>query len=176
MEKKFKKEVWIGVGLILGSIAIFLVASTLLSDQMAAMSKSVAEGRVRIAKRAELLGNLAQIKTMGSEAAIYQQKMNSILPSEEQLLNFPQILSSLASTRGVSFSFSFRGAPTKPQGTSPGVVAFTLDSSGSMDALDLFLNDIEPKATKFLISIDSFNLSESGQDYAINIQGRAFFR
>lgn len=176
MEKKFKKEVWIGTTVILGSIVIFLVASTLLSNQMAATSQQVADGRATIAKRSDLLANLAEIKNSSSEAAAYQQKINNLLPSQEQLLNFPQVLGSLASAHGVSFSFSFRGTPTLPQADSPGVAGFTVDTSGSLDALSLFLNDIEAKATRFLISIDGFDLSQSGSGYALNIQGRVFFQ
>jgi hypothetical protein len=176
MDKKFKREVWIGVAVILGSIILFLVASALISDQMATTSKQVADGRALIAKRADLLANLAEIKNNTSEAAAYQQKINNLLPSQEQLLNFPQILGSLASAHGVSFSFSFRGTPTLPKGTSPGMAGFTLDTSGSLDALNLFLNDIEVKATRFLISIDSLDLSQSGSGYALNIQGQVFFQ
>lgn len=175
MDKKFKKEVWIGVGAILGSIIIFLVASTLLSDQMAATSQQVAAARATIAKRADLLANLAEIKNTSAEAFKYQQKMNNLLPSQEQLLNFPQVLSSLASAHTVSFSFSFRGTPTLPQGSSPGVASFSLDTGGTLDALKLFLNDIEVKATRFLISIDGFDLSQGGSNYTLNIQGRVFF-
>lgn len=176
MEKKFKKEIWIGVGMILGSIAIFIAASTLLSGQMAVMSRQIAAARVAIAKRADLLANLAEIKSTSVEAAAYQKKINSLLPSQEQLLNFPQALAPLASARGVSLSFSFSGTPTLPQSDSPGVATFTLDTSGTLDALELFLNDIEARATRFLISIDGFSLFQGGSGYALNIQGRVFFQ
>jgi len=176
MEKKFKKEIWIGVGAILGSIIIFLIASTFLSGRMAEMSQQISSARATIAKRAELLANLAEIKNTSAEAAAYQQKMNNLLPPQEQLLNFPQALSSLAAAHNVSFNFSFRGTPTLPQGSSAGIAVFSMDSSGSLDSLELFLNDIEVKATRFLISIDGFDLSQSGAGYALNIQGRAFFR
>ncbi len=176
MENKFKKEIWLGVGIILGSIIIFLVASTLLSDQMAASSQNIAKARTAIAKRADLLANLANIKNTSDEADIYQKKINSLLPSQEQLLNFPQALGALATAHSVTFTFAFRGTPTLPTATVPGVAEFTMDSSGSLDQLKLFLNDIEVKGSRFLLSIDTFDLSQSASGYSLNIQGRSFFQ
>jgi Tfp pilus assembly protein PilO len=176
MDNRFKREIWLGVGIILGSIIIFLVSSTLFSDRMAASSQKISSTRMEIAKRTDLIVNLANIKNTSAEAEIYQQKMNSLLPSQEQLLNFPQALGALATAHGVTFSFSFRGTLTLPTALTPGVAGFSMDTNGTLDQLKIFLNDIEAKASRFMLSVDTFDLSQTATAYSMSIQGRSFFQ
>ncbi len=176
MQKSFKRELIIGISVIAGSILAFLLVSGYMTNNLSVLADNIAASRFLLAKRAELLENLADIKKSSSEATLYKQKMDALLPTQEQLLNLPQILNGLASAHGVSFSFSFRGTPTLPQGGSPGSIIFAMDSSGSLDALLLFLNDIEPKATRSILSLDNFDLTKVDQGYHLVAQGRAFFQ
>lgn len=177
MFKGFRREVWIGTGLIVMSLGIFFAVSVVASSRIEELSAKIESSRLALAKRAELLGNLAAIKTSAPEAAAYAQKIDSLLPSQEQLLNFPQTLGAQAAARKVSFNFSFQGAPNAPAGSSPGSAPFSIDITGSLDSLLLFLNDSELKTTKYLYALDSFDLTRSDAgDYRISARGKAFFK
>lgn len=177
MGKSFKREVIFGISVIVGAIAVFFVGSSLLSKAIGDLSGGIAASKALLAKRSELIANLAEIKRSSQEVAIYRQKMNALLPVQEQLLNLPQALQNSASAHGVSLSFSFRGTQVLPQAGTAGTAGFSLDSSGKLDNLMLFLNDIEPGATRNIISIDSYDLSKvSEENYHLVLQGRAFFK
>ncbi|TSC59496.1 MAG: hypothetical protein LiPW15_801 [Parcubacteria group bacterium LiPW_15] len=177
MEKSFRKDVIVGICIIVGTITLFFVGSALFSGAISELSTNIAASKVFLLRRAELISNLADIKKSSQEVSLYAQKMNSLLPMQEQLLNLPQALQSSASAHAVTFSFSFRGVPILPQTNAAGIAAFSLDSSGKLENLLLFLNDIEPKATRYIISIDTFDLSQVGEgNYHLVLQGRAFFQ
>ena len=176
MEKSFKREFILGICLIAGSILAFLGVSSYFSGRLSDLATNIATSRFLLAKRAELLENLADVKRSSSESAAYKQKIDALLPTQEQLLNLSQVLSGLAAAHDVSFSFSFKGAPTLPQPTVPGSIAFAMDSSGDLNSILLFLNDIEPKSTRFILSFDSFDLSKLDQGYHLVAQGKAYFQ
>lgn len=177
MEKDFKKEVIIGVGIIVGTIAAFFVFSAIMSSNLGGLSDKIIASKAILARRAELITNLAEIKKSNQETALYKQKINALLPPQEQLLNLPQALQGSATSHGVTFSFSFQGAQTLPQANFPGLAPFSIDSSGKLEALLLFLNDIEPNATRYMIGIDNFDISRVDQDnYHLVLQGKAFFQ
>lgn len=176
MEKSFKRELILGICLIAGSILAFLGVSSFLSGKLSEIATSITTSRFLLAKRAELLENLADIKKTSSEANTYKQKIDALLPTQEQLLNLPQALNGLASAHKVSFSFTFKGTPTVPQASSPGWIAFAMDSSGDLNSILLFLNDIEPRSTRFILSIDNFDLSKVDQGYHLVAQGKAYFQ
>ncbi len=177
MGKNFKKEVIIGICIIVGAITVFFVGSAIVSGAISKLSDEIVASKVFLSRRAELISNLAEIKKSSQEVSIYKQKMNALLPMQEQLLNLPQALQGSATAHAVTFSFSFRGTPTLPQANTAGVVTFSLDSSGKLENLLLFLNDIEPGATRYIIAIDNFDLSRTNEDnYHLVLQGRAFFQ
>lgn len=177
MEKTFKKDVIIGICIIVGTIAVFFVGSSVISGVISDLSDKIIASKTFITRRAELISNLADIKKSSQEVSLYKQKMNALLPMQEQLLNLPQALQSSATAHAVTFSFSFRGTPTLPQATTAGVANFSLDSSGKLENLLLFLNDIEPNATRYIIGIDNYDLSQVGdENYHLVLQGRAFFQ
>lgn len=177
MAKSFKNEVIVGICIIVGAIAIFFVVSAIMAGTVGDISGKIIAAKALLARRAELVSNLAQIKKAASEVGAYGQKMSALLPPQDQLLNLPQALQSSASAHAISFSFSFRGTPTVPQPTVAGIATFSADASGKIDNLLLFLKDIELSSTRYIIGIDNFDLSRVDADnYHLVFQGRAFFR
>lgn len=177
MRKIFKRDLLLGTGIIVGSIILFFVASNLLLGRMDALSGDIAASRILIARRAELLSSLADIKKLSSDAEVYRKKIGELLPSQDQLLVLPQVVNELAFSHNVSANFSFSGAPSLPQTGFPGSVDFSLNANGSLSDLLLFLGDIEPGAIRFLISIEGLDFSSSGSgNYNLTLNGKAFFQ
>ena len=177
MDKSFKLNVWIGVGIIAGGILLFFLLGAYLSGRIEGKSDAIAADRLVIAKRAELFANLAELKNRSAEVAKYRQKIDALLPSKDQLFSFPQTLNGLAIIHKISLNFSFKGAPIPPKTDFPGTANFSMDMNGSLENIALFLDDVEINATRFLIGVDSFDLVNiSGTEYRLSAQARVFFK
>lgn len=144
-----------------------------LSDQ----AQRIVDDRVQLDQRAALLGSLAALKDAAPAAANYEKAMELLMPTQDQLLDFPHTLDNLAKVDQVSLSFSFQGGQVAPQGANPGYVTFSLNAGGSADNLTNFLKDAEVRASKFLVAFNSFSLSRNGDgSYSVMAQGQLFFR
>ena len=177
MKKVFGRNVILGIGLILVSIIVFFVASNILVGQMEALSADISASRAFIARRAELLSNLANIKNLAPDTDLYRKKINELLPTRDRLLRLPQAMADIAYSRNVTLTFTFGGSQIPPQENFPGVANFSLMANGSFKDLLLFLGDIEPGAIQFLIGVENLDFAmASAGNYNMSLGGRAFFQ
>ncbi len=177
MTREFKKELLVGLGIIVASLVGFFIIFGQLEDKLASLSTSVSAAQANINHKAQLLADLAELKRNSGTANELKRKMESLLPERDQLYNYQKYLENLAVPRKLNFNFNFQGEPVASTPTAPGSAAFNLDISGSIDGILLFMRDAEQKTTRNIMSVENFDLVKSDSDtYRLQISGKAYFR
>ncbi len=80
-----------------------------LGIQLGSISAKIAREKGFMAQRTDAVGLLAELKKVAPEAEPYKQAMDSLLPTQDQLLDFPRYLDALAKNYSLSVSFNFQG-------------------------------------------------------------------
>lgn len=176
MPNRFRRELLISSLIVGTAVVAFGLAFYFLTNDLSSQAQKIVVDRASLAQRTILLSSLADLKRDAAEAAVYSQAMDKILVSQDQLIDFPQWISDLARIRQVSLSFSFQGDQVPPQNGSLGYINFSLDASGNLDNLGAFVEDLELQAPRFLVVLDTVDLSGGGTAYRLLSQGRVFFR
>ncbi len=162
--------------MLIGTFVLFGAAFYFISGVLNDRSAQVAAERQTIASRAYALQNLSSLKAANAQADLYMQKITAILPTQDALISFPDFLDNLAKVHNTSTNFSFNGPPTVAANKQPGFAAFNLTVSGQLSDIQQFLSDMELKAAKFLVNIDSVDISSGGGGYNANIVGKVYFQ
>ncbi len=167
---------WISVALIVGGIAALSFALYVLSGDIVTEADKIIADRALIARRAQGIGALADLKRDAILAQSYKDAMTKLLVPQDKLFDFPHWLDGLASSRHVSASFSFDGTQSLPQPNFPGFNGFNLSVSGNnmQDVID-FIKDVEFRTPEFLVDISSFDITKNGDNYSVAMRGRIFF-
>ncbi len=177
MTKEFKKELFLGLGIIIISLVAFFVIYAQLETKLSNLSTSVSSAQASINHKSQLLADLAELKRNSGQASEYRRKMEALLPERDQLYNYQRYLENLAAPRKLNINFNFQGEPVAATPTAPGSASFNLDVSGSMDGILLFMRDVELKTTRNIVSIENFDLTrEENGNYKLQIFGKTFFR
>ena len=177
MQKGFRRDVIMSVALVLGA---FLVAGSVLAWSAASMRDTVTaimQKRAALEQYGKTVDLLANLKKMAPQITSYEEKMNLLLPRKDDLLAFSPWLDGVSRVNNVAIgAFAFQGA-TMPAGeTEAGHLGFTLDASGTHEKVSQFFRAIELRSNKFLVQIDSLDLTESGGVARARAKGRVFFR
>lgn len=176
MGRHFRRELIISVAIIAGALVIFGAAFYFLAGDLQFQSKKIVDVRAAIASRVATLDSLATLKGGAAPAAGYEQAIDRILVTQDKLLDFPKWLDGLARAHKVGSSFSFQGDPVLPQGNTPGYYSFSLNISGNLNDMADFMKDVEYQSPQFLTSLYGFDISGSGDNYAVVTSGKVFFR
>ncbi len=176
MNSNFRHNFWWRIGLpLLGVFALLGIAGWLASD-ITAQTDRIVQDRLLIRERSASLNKLAELKRLAPQALVYEQKLSAFLPTQEQLLDFPRMLDSLARVHQLALNFTFQGGQGAPQGSVPGYVGFSLDVQGTFNDIVGFLKNVEFEPPRFLATLDSFDVVKNGGSYRLLAQGRVFFR
>ena len=176
MKNSFAKQLWLSLGIVLGSVVLATIALYFLSGQMDAEAQKIVTDQAIVGRQVALLGILAELKRDAPIAAQYSQAMDKLLPKHDDLIGLSPWLNGIAATHGVTITFSFTGASSPPNGSMPGSDVFSLSANGNLANLTAFLEDAETKAAGYLLTIDTFDLSGSENGYQLSMQGKAFSR
>ncbi len=169
-----KRQLVIGFGVIGGSAAVALVALYFLAGSMTAQADKTTADQSSIAEETAMVSVLARLKSSAPEAAAYSAALTKLLPTHDNLIGFSPWLSAIAKTHNVSVSVAFQGGAAAATDAAPGSDGFSMTANGAAADLTAFLTDIETEAPGFLLSIDSFDLSNDGASYRLSAQGRVF--
>lgn len=176
MQSYFKKELLVGLSIVLGGILIFGAASLFLSLDVFSQSEKTAAARALIAERSAALEALAGLKQSAPEAARYKEVMNKVLVTENQLIDFPKWLDGLARGRNLALSFSFQGERIASSETLPAHIFFSMRIRGGLENIIDFLKEAEFQSPRFLVRLDGFSARRDGGDYDFSANGRVFYR
>ena len=176
MKDNFKRKLWISLGIIIGSVVLASVGLYILSGSITGAADKVIADRTLVRSQTTALSSLASLKHDAPVAAKYVDAINKLVPDQYALVTFGQWLQVLAGKYGVTTHFSFQGTPATPAPGSAGTAAFIADAEGSVTNLTLFMKDLEAQAPGFLLSLNTFDLTDDGVNSRVIVQGILYFR
>jgi len=174
--QNFKEQVWIGGGIILGSLVIFAVAFYVLAGEIQSAADAITKNRDLIANQSMLINSFSSLKANAAAATVYQAAMDKVLSTQDNLIVFPTQIDGIARKDGVDVTFSFEGDPVPAVATKVGYVNFSLSATGPLNNITAFMQDIESSAQVLLSKIDSFDIAQSGSGYVLSASGEVFFK
>lgn len=172
--KVFARGLWISFGVIVVSIIFAIGAIYYLANDLSAQADAIVRARAQVQNETTAVGNLANLKAQAPQAQQYQAAINDLIPGQYGLVAFGQWFQDTGKQYGVTATAAFQGAVTPAQGSTPGTVVFSFDASGPPSNVETFLDAVSRRATGFLLSIDSFDVSMNGTDYQVVGKGTLF--
>lgn len=176
MPGHFRRYLWINIGIIAASFAVFGLIFYFMSRTLAAKADQILADRAVIANRAADTENLSQLKNSAAAAEKFQEKIDALLPSRDGLIAFPQFLDNLARTHSLELTFAFTNLPVPPAPPTPGYVEFNAVLRGSPASIRTFTDELEHRTTRFMVNLRDLEFSSSGGSARADLAGRVFFR
>lgn len=172
----FRRAVYVNAAVILGSFAIFLGAIWVVGQGIHEAGTRLVDQFSSYFNQSYAAERLLSLKQLEPQAQDLQRKMEILLPVQDQLLNFPDFVKSIADAKQVQLSFNFNSANIVSPNSGPGSIAFTLTASGPLQNTQNFLDALESKTQRFWVGIDSVDFLRNGDSYTLTAQGKVFFR
>lgn len=160
------------IAVIVGFTLIFNWQISNLDSQTA----QVASQKADLQKKIALLSSLGDLKSQSAVAAQDQQEMDLMLPTSDQLLDFPNWLDGLSRINNVSMNFAFQGNQTPPAQSAPGSISFNLSLGGKFTDIINFMNAMEISLPRYMINFQKINLNQVGSNVQVSVDGQLFFR
>ncbi len=146
-----------------------------LEKDLAAQAEGIAATRLLEDKQAKGAALLAELKGTSAKAAEYQRKMDLLLPSEDQLFDFRPWLRGLASAHSVTLTLNYQDKGGSGAGNIESL-PFSMALDGVPGNIISFIKSIEGGNQRFLIAIETFELTAGGAGARVSAQGKVFFR
>ena len=176
MDEHFRRHVLVNVGIILGSFVVFGAVFYFMTQALSAKTGQIIADRTAIGRRSADLEALASLKADAPRAAELQEKIDALLPNQDGVIGFPQFMNATARTHSLGLAFSFSGPPQPPAANSAGRVPFNASVDGSAENIRNFVNDLETRTTRFLITVSEINLTPQGGGFRADLRGQVYFR
>src|SRR5258708_1125074 len=174
MQERFTKQFWISFAIVGGSIVAFSIAIWIFAGNVSTAADKIVSDRTLMNERVHAGDTLALLKSDEGKAAPYEKAMGTLLPTADALLSFPEWIDGVSRVSGVTLTFNFSGNQTPSSGDAPGFIGFSFTASGGMDAITNFLERLESKAPKYLVTIDSIDAVRADTGYRVSASGRVF--
>lgn len=171
-----KRKILISLGIVIVSMSLLTYALYVFSRSMDARAEKIASTRALIDMRTRGLENLAELNRQAPLAAGYQQILDLLLPTQDQLLDFPRWVDGLARTYRLNVRATFEGNQSNPTEGAPGSAAFSLAIGGSYGEIMSFLKFLEVDSKRFLISFTKVELNRSDDMFNAKARGLVFYR
>ena len=177
MQRYFPRTIIVSSSIIAASVIFFGAALFWFSRNIAADASKIQEIKSLLQTRARSIELLAELKQTAPEVAKYKQQMDSLLPTQnEQFVDFRHRFDAVSRAHNVTAHYSFESPTVPATDTAAGYNGFTLDASGSYDDIKGFFEEIEITSGRFLISLDSFTVTQGSGGYQVIAHGKAYFR
>ena len=176
MNDRFKKYLWIGTGVILGSIVIASVAFYFLSNEITAQADSIVVERTAAQNEASAIAGFAALETQAPKAMQYDAAIQKLLPDQSGLITFNTWVTQIAKKYNVIATVAYQGDPTLPAGPVPGSAAFTMTAQGPENSMVPFIDYLSSQAVGFPLSFESFDFTNNRTQENFTGQGTLYFR
>ena len=167
----FKKRLLIKSGIaaaIILALAIFII---LLNTDINKHIDEIIAANQEFALRSQTFNLLSSSNTDLKRAQPLLETLQTILPSKDQLITFPDELQKSANGYGVSVGFSF-GSETPSTATQPGNIKFTMTLAGSFTDIVQYLKFIE--GHRYFIRLDSVDIRRETINFSLLTGGVIF--
>jgi hypothetical protein len=176
MAANFKRKFWINIGIIALSFVIFTFVYFELGSSLEKKADAIASHRADSNKFSNTSEVLASLKKSAPEAERYQQYAHQLLPEQYSLVDFPRWVDGLSKVRRLTLNFSFKSEIVGAQANSAGYIPFVFDVTGGLEDSVLFLRDLEEQAPRYLVSLESIDVTRNNDSFRTMAQGKVYFR
>lgn len=157
----FKKKLFTQIGIAIGSVILLVIFIVLVNSDINKRVESIEQAKGEIALRIRTIELLTGTNSDLKRAEPLFARMQTLLPTKDQLINFPRELQQAARNYALELGFSF-GAERLAVGDTPGAIKFTMTAAGDYDNIVDFLRYVEQH--RYLISLDSVDTHRSTKD------------
>jgi len=171
MKKSFKKTLILNLGITLGLIFLFLGGTFALKARMASNTGEIERLKAEQEIATFSIQSFAALKNASAQAVLYEEKLNVLLPSQEELINFAGIFRELASRHNVALGFIF-GKENPSDGSGPANTEFQMSLEGSSFNTIAFLEALYKEP--YFIAIEKIDIVQTETAYQTRMQGRIF--
>lgn len=138
-------------------------------------SRNIINVKGDLRSRLIAINSLSLIRQEYETVKSYLPQVDKLLPSQDDLLNFPNDVGALAKNHGAEAAISFRSNPSP--GTSSSTLQptnFFLTAQGPLDGIFATLNDLN--AGRYIVKFVSFDFIRQGDGFRATLNGRVFSR
>jgi Tfp pilus assembly protein PilO len=165
-KKLYQELLIVGVGiLLLGSITVTL------GYYMQSRADSITKKRLVAITKTTQMVVLSQLVGEYARVAPYMGKLQSILPKQEDIIDFDRTMTDLAKKQQVGFGFTFGGASAASASTA-GWIDFTITLQGSLTNITNYLDSLAK--LPYFVSFPSVDMSIQGEQYSMRLNGKVF--
>lgn len=173
VNNEFHKKLIINIAIALGLIVIVFIILIFLGRDISARITKIENFQRELKFRTNSLESLAVLKQEAEKAIPYFNTLQTILPTQDELINFRQNLNKLAGVNNVDLRFSFRNEmPITAQEPAATTFSFTLSSSYYN-----FLNFLQAlENSQYFIELESIDLTRENKTKKFSglISGKVF--
>ena len=88
-QKDFKKQLWLGIGIIAGSMVVFGVVFYIFANNVKNSTDAIVRGRNDIIEESTFINSYSNLKKNAPAVATYQVAMDQLLAAQDNLIAFP---------------------------------------------------------------------------------------
>jgi Tfp pilus assembly protein PilO len=173
MQAEFRKTVLLNIGISVILVAAVAAATAAVGAGIRRKTGAIMDIKKEAASRSQAIQSLAALTEDAARAGPLESQLMRILPLQDELINFPKDLKTLAGSHNLTLGFAF-GAEVPAEGNTPGFIEFQMTASGKLADVIEFLRDIH--ASRYYVAMDPVDITKSGRDYSSKISGRVFSR
>lgn len=174
----FKKKLFLEIGIALGGALLLSVFIILLNIDINKQADAIEETKVQLALRTRTLELLTSSKGDVERADLFLTRLQSMVPTEEQLIALPREFQRIAKTYDVDADFRFIGSQQPGSEQQLGTMKFSLSMIGLYDNVLQFLEFIE--SSQYIMVLDLGDMSRSkdkeGDKFSLIANGTLYIK
>lgn len=168
-DKKELRRLWITIG----AVAALIALTAWVGYDLKRLALIVQHERQERAERGAATTALATLRSDALRAKQYRSTLENILPTKDDLIQFPREMAALGKQGGVDVVVTF-GAETASTEKTLGTIRFAMTVDGSYDAVAAFMGVVE--RSRYIVAWDAVDITEQKGRYHATIDGRVFSR
>ena len=168
-DKKELLHFWVTLGV----VALLGLLTFLLGADMSRLANKIQQAREEHAGRVAAVSAFATLQSDAIRARPYSNALENILPTKDNLIEFPKEMKELGRRNGIDVAITF-GAEAQSSGKSPGSIRFAMTADGSYDGIVAWMSAVEH--SRYIVGWNSVDVVEQKGRYHASIDGRVFSR
>ena len=168
----FKKRLTIIISAVLGGIITLGTILFLIDSDISKKSLQIKTSRNDLNFRLNATQSLVILQQEFRQIQDKIYLLDNILPSRDDLVNFPKDLNALARNNNIILNMSL-GQEGRDPGGKFGATNFTISGSGGLSNVSKFLNDL--KSSRYSVNFNKLDFTREDNNFKILLGGQVFF-